>query len=170
MAEKNNSVDLSFVSEIEVPYYVYAIRHGHYIKIGYAQDIDRRLGKMHTDTPHDFEMLIYEQMPDKKTAKYTEEMIHKAMKHWHHRREWFDIGDEPVNVVVHFILACVEKYARGRSHWEAFDYVVNRTKSMRRKKHPKYPHLSIFEDDPEYLLIQSPASVPLHDGKQLDIF
>jgi hypothetical protein len=64
--------------------FVYFLRCGDFVKIGFSADPQRRLRYLQTATPFDFELLGYHA-----GTKWHEQRLHKVFASLRHRHEWF---------------------------------------------------------------------------------
>lgn len=68
-----------------VPAWVYFIKSGDYIKIGYATSVEKRMADLQTGSPHVLELLG--KMPA--TSIKDEFQVHLLFRHLYVRGEWF---------------------------------------------------------------------------------
>lgn len=64
--------------------FVYFLRCGDFVKIGYSENPKRRLLHLQTATPYDFELIGAH-----KGSREQEQYLHKTFAHLRHRHEWF---------------------------------------------------------------------------------
>jgi hypothetical protein len=68
---------------------IYFIESGDYVKVGYTSDIKNRYKKYVTENPNQIKLLA-----TFKGGYDTEKKIHRQLKEYHHRGEWFKFNDE----------------------------------------------------------------------------
>ena len=69
--------------------FVYFLRCGDFVKIGYSSKPTARLDALRTATPHESELIA--KFPG--TISH-EKAVHRCLQHLHHRREWFRFTQE----------------------------------------------------------------------------
>lgn len=69
--------------------FVYFLRCGDFVKIGYSSKPTARLAALRTATPHESELIA--KFPG--TISH-EKAVHRCLQHLHHRREWFRFTQE----------------------------------------------------------------------------
>lgn len=91
-----DSVDISYISESRYFLYVVACEDSDFIKIGITYDLRKRVGSMQTGCPLKINIAFAVAFSNKSTAEHIESRIHKALKQWSIRGEWFsyDCGDK----------------------------------------------------------------------------
>ena len=77
-------------------HYVYFIRetNSHYVKIGYTNDTQKRLGELQTGTPHTLELMYAIQVEDRETARSIEAALHERFAASIVRGEWYVMGQQ----------------------------------------------------------------------------
>lgn len=69
--------------------FVYFVKCGEYIKIGYSTDVEARITGMMCDNPNDLELLACFH-----GNRITERILHESFSHCRHRNEWFHAGND----------------------------------------------------------------------------
>jgi hypothetical protein len=64
---------------------VYFFRSGKFVKVGYAKDVSIRIAALASSSPNDDTELLGSLPGD----NYTEREVHKVLKEYRHRHEWF---------------------------------------------------------------------------------
>lgn len=77
-------------------HYVYAIDDGHYVKIGYSLDPEKRLADLQVACPSELRLSAKIECQRQSQAKRLEKQIHRACRQHHIRGEWF--GPEALRV------------------------------------------------------------------------
>jgi hypothetical protein len=73
-------------------HFVYGISNGEYLKIGYANNPNRRLADLQVGNPNNLEIRGLIECPDQKSAKRIERKMHRACKRHRVRGEWFNMA------------------------------------------------------------------------------
>lgn len=74
-------------------FFVYFITDGEYTKIGYAQDVDKRMLALQTGNPHKLELLLKLPFATEAEARETEVFLHKSLRPFSASGEWFKIDN-----------------------------------------------------------------------------
>lgn len=74
--------------------FVYFLRCGEFVKVGYSRQPKKRLATLQTATPHDVELLG--RLPG---TMAQERAVHRCLQHLHHRNEWFRMSDDIIALI-----------------------------------------------------------------------
>jgi hypothetical protein len=94
-----------------IPRYVYGIQSGQFIKIGVANDIERRLAQMKLLNPHPCSVVFRRKIP---CALYCERQMHDLLKAKSIGREWFEVTLQEVRAASLIAIANTNKVFRKR--------------------------------------------------------
>lgn len=75
---------------------VYFITDGHYVKIGVASDLGKRLAQLQTGNPNKLSVKCVIEFGSKSKAQYYENKLHKYFESKHQLGEWFNLIDEDI--------------------------------------------------------------------------
>jgi len=76
-----------------VTFFVYAIGPANGpVKIGFTNDVKKRLKAIQTGNPQKVEIFYSEQFDSKKDMMEAERILHKTLSHKRLKGEWFDIS------------------------------------------------------------------------------
>jgi len=87
-------VERIFADPVEDDGYVYFIRDGEYMKIGYSTDVQQRMKSLITANPRDIELIAV--FPG---STKTERELHSAFAYCRHRGEWFHIDPKMYDII-----------------------------------------------------------------------
>lgn len=75
---------------------VYFISDGHYVKIGVATDLARRVSSLQTGNPNKLDVKCVLLFKTKREANYYEAKLHQYFKAKNILGEWFDLTDDDI--------------------------------------------------------------------------
>ncbi len=79
-------------------HYCYFVRCGEFVKIGYSQNMEKRLEVFRTHNPQDPEVLALLPFATQKAAREREKWMHGVLAEHQVSREWFNL-----KAVLHFL-------------------------------------------------------------------
>jgi hypothetical protein len=86
--------------------YIYCIKVGDFIKIGYCQSVRTRLSTLRTSTPYECSVIRKRKFKKQSQAQYAEAMVHHVLRGHRVRGEWFHHNDATEKMTVYlFTLA-----------------------------------------------------------------
>lgn len=101
-------------------YYVYFIREidSHYVKMGYAIDVSRRLAELQIGTPHKLEVLYTIQVESESAARDIENAMHRRFDASHVRGEWYVLGQRDMDEIKLLATVANESAKAARLIWQ----------------------------------------------------
>lgn len=93
-------VSSTFVNNLRTrpkTYVLYAVRCHQFVKFGISIDASRRLKSLQTSCP--FKMTVEKTWSLYANLRYFEALVHKELRPFHHRNEWYFINDEMYSIV-----------------------------------------------------------------------
>lgn len=101
-------------------HYVYFIReaNSHYVKIGYAVDVNRRLIELQIGTPHQLEVLYTIQVESADAAREIEAAMHRRFDASLVRGEWYVLGQRDMDEIKLLATVANESAKAARLIWQ----------------------------------------------------
>jgi len=84
--------------------YIYFVRCQHYVKIGYAKDVEKRLAGLQTGNPYKLEVVAT--VPGTPSL---ERAFHKALRRKYVRGEWFELDSEVQQLIAQILVGAEAK-------------------------------------------------------------
>jgi len=95
--------------------WVYGIQSGHFIKVGVANDIQRRLSDFRLCNPHPIKVVLRRMVPEN---YWIEKRMHALLVHYAIGREWFDCSPEMVRQAYETAYKDLVSHRHTQSDWE----------------------------------------------------
>ena len=84
--------------------YVYFVRCQHYVKVGYAKDVERRIAELQIGNPYKLEVVATVQ-----GTPSLERAFHKALRRKYVRGEWFELDSEVQHLIAQILVGAEAK-------------------------------------------------------------
>jgi len=102
-------------------HYIYFIRelNSHYVKIGYANDPNKRLTELQIGNPHDIAIAHLIQVADALTARHIESTFHERFAPARVRGEWYVLSEADLRDVKLMVEVAHEATKAEKKLWHA---------------------------------------------------